>query len=51
MSKEMTNEQRLAEIRDLVIETWNRGISADDAMEQIEEYIQEIVAEEIKSLT
>lgn len=39
----MTNEQRMQEIRELVIETWHRVISADDAMEQIEEYIEEIV--------
>ncbi len=41
----MTNEQRMQEIRDLVIETWNRGISADDAMEQIEEYIEEMISQ------
>ena len=39
----MTKQQLLEKVHAALIETWYRELSADEAMEQIEEYIDKLV--------
>ena len=39
----MTKQQQLEKVHAVLIETYYRELSADEAMEQIEDYIQEMM--------